>query len=423
MSSNTEIKRPLWVIPTICFLIGLLIGWWAIGWWLWPVQWTNALPADLRAGERDQYLAMVAESFAASRNADLAKDRLKSWAVEDLATHLANLQTRAGAGTPQAAQAQALADLVGAGKPAGPGPQTPAKGPTSALRPTPSPSAGPDVSSTVRGIGTVLLWLLFFAFAIAVAYFLWMRWRAAHQTPRPAAIDMPTRPARPAASVQHALDEVAAEAKERWISDDRLPEAEADAWTEEEAIADEPPAAPAPRVAPPVAAPGRPSVTASGGATPPKILVAGGTSPAGAFTRAGEYRALYQMGEPDYDEAFDINDAVGGYLGQCGLELNDPIGRGHDQAAALQAWLWDTNDPDTKVKVLMSEGAYRDTALRDQLKGEHDAIPVRAGAEFELETYKVLLRGLVEKVEYADQDPPYTIFSELLVRFRVERKA
>jgi uncharacterized membrane-anchored protein YhcB (DUF1043 family) len=419
MSSNTEIKRPLWVIPAIGFLIGLLIGWWVIGWGLWPVQWTNALPADLRAAERDQYLSMVAESFAASRNADLAKERLKSWSVEDLGKHLANLQTRAGAGTPQAAQVQALADLMGA-RPAGLAPQTPAKGPTSAVRPTPTPSAGPDLLSTIRGIGTVLLWLLLLALAVAVAYFLWLRWRAAHQAPQPAAIDMPTRPTRPVAPVQRSLDDIVAEGKERWITDDRVPEAEIGEWVEEEPIRDEPPpapAAPAPRPAPPIPAPARAA------ATPPKILATGGASPAGAFARAGEYRALYQMGEPDYDEAFDINDAVGGYLGQCGLELNDPIGRGHDQAAALQAWLWDTNDPDTKVKVLMSEGAYRDTAMRDQLKGEHDAIPVRTGTEFELETYKVLLRGLVEKVEYADQEPAYTIFSELLVRFRIDRKA
>ena len=420
MSSNTEIKRPLWVIPAIGFLIGLLIGWWVIGWWFWPVQWTNALPADLRAAERDQYLSMVAESFAAGRNADLAKERLKSWSAEDLGKHLANLQTRAGAGTPQAAQVQALADLMGAGKPAGPAPQTPAKGPTSAVRPTPDPADGSDALATIRGIGTVLLWLLLFAFAAAVAYFLWLRWRTAHQTPRPAAIDLPTRPARPSTPIQRSIDDIAADAKERWISDDRVPEAEIGGWAEDEPIRDEPPAAPvasAPRPAPPIPAPVRPA------ATPPKVLATGGASPAGAFARAGEYRALYQMGEPDYDEAFDINDAVGGYLGQCGLELNDPIGRGHDQAAALQAWLWDTNDPDTKVKVLMSEGAYRDTAMRDQLKGEHDAIPVRAGTEFELATYKVLLRGLVEKVEYADQEPAYTIFSELLVRFRIDRKA
>ena len=54
--------------------------------------------------------------------------------------------------------------------------------------------------------------------------------------------------------------------------------------------------------------------------------------------------AAYHMGEPDYDEAFDINDSASQYVGQCGLGLTTPVGRGNDQAAALQVWLWDTND-------------------------------------------------------------------------------
>lgn len=413
MSRNTEVKRPVWVIPAIGFLVGLLIGWWVIGWWLWPVQWTNALPSDLRAAERDQYLAMVAESYAAGRNADLAKERLKSWSAEDLAKHLANLQARAGVGAPQAAQVAALAELMGVGKPAGPGPQAP--------RPTAAPAGGAGVGAVLRGIGTVLLWLLIFALAVAVAYYLWLRWRAAHRTPQPAAIDPALRSTRAPAATQRSLDDIAAEGKERWPGGEQpTPSAESDVWqSDEEPGSAERPGAPA---VPPPAPPLRPVSAAPSGVTPHKTLVAGGSA-AGGYKSAGEYRALYQMGEPDYDEAFDITDNDGAYLGQCGLELNDPVGRGHDQAAALQAWLWDTNDPDTKVKVLMSEGAYRDTAMRDQLKGEHDAIPVRAGTEFELETYKVLLRGLVEKVEYADQDPPYTIFSELLVRFRISRKS
>ena len=128
------------------------------------------------------------------------------------------------------------------------------------------------------------------------------------------------------------------------------------------------------------------------------------------------------MGEADYDEAFDITDSTGAYIGQCGLELTDPVGRAHDQAAALQAWLWDTNDPDTKVKVLMSEGAYRDTAMRDQLAGEHQALQVKPGLEFELGSYKLLLRGSVDKLEYADQEPVNGIFAELLVRLQVYRR-
>jgi hypothetical protein len=136
----------------------------------------------------------------------------------------------------------------------------------------------------------------------------------------------------------------------------------------------------------------------------------------------GTFQAVYQLGEPDYDEAFDVTDPKSGHVGQCGLALTDPIGRGHDQAAALQVWLWDTNDPNTKVKVLMSEGAYRDTALRDQLAGEQQAIPVRLGTEFDLESYNLLLRGKVDRLEYAQQEPAYGIFAELLVRLEVYRK-
>ena len=85
-------------------------------------------------------------------------------------------------------------------------------------------------------------------------------------------------------------------------------------------------------------------------------------------------------------------------------------------------WLWDTKDPDTQVKVLMSEAAYRDTALRDQLAGEHPAMSIRAGSEFELESHNLLLRGRVEKLEYAEQEPVGGIFAELALRMAVYQK-
>ncbi len=416
MSGNTEVKRPVWVVPVTAFLIGLLIGWWLIGWWLWPVQWTNALPSDLRAAERDQYLMMVAESFAASRNADQARERLKWWSADELAKHLAGLQERVGVGTPQAAQIQALAELMAVGRPAQPAKATP----TVSARSEAAPAPGAGLVAVLRGIITVVVWLVLFVAALVVVYLLWAQWRKAHQAPRTAAIDVTARTARPAPATQRTLDEIAAEGKERWVGEEEVQPSRADVWkpvTDVERPDLSAPAAPAPV---------RPSVPA--GVTPPRPAMPAGVTPprspaTGFGGRALEFRALYQMGEPDYDEAFDITDADGNYLGQCGLELNDPVGRGHDQAAALQAWLWDHHDPGTKVKVLMSEGAYRDTAMRDQLKGEHEAIPVRAGTEFELETHTMVLRGTVEKVEYADADPPYTIFAELMVRFRVMQKA
>jgi hypothetical protein len=153
-----------------------------------------------------------------------------------------------------------------------------------------------------------------------------------------------------------------------------------------------------------------------------KAAVVAAVASAGGMTRVGEYRAHYEMGTSDYDEAFDIFDTNGAYIGQCGLELVDPVGKTKDQAAALQVWLWDTNDPDTKVKVLMSEGAYRDTALRDQLAADHEVMPVGQGSEFDLRSYNLLLKGIVDKVEYAEQEPMGSIFSEMQTRLAVYLK-
>jgi hypothetical protein len=61
----------------IAFVLGLVLGLVVLGWWLWPVQWTNADPVDLRANHRDTYLQMIADSFALNGNTELARSRLE----------------------------------------------------------------------------------------------------------------------------------------------------------------------------------------------------------------------------------------------------------------------------------------------------------------------------------------------------------
>jgi hypothetical protein len=61
----------------IAFVLGLVLGLVVLGWWLWPVQWTNADPVDLRASHRDTYLQMIADSFALNGNNELARTRLE----------------------------------------------------------------------------------------------------------------------------------------------------------------------------------------------------------------------------------------------------------------------------------------------------------------------------------------------------------
>ena len=448
MAPVADQVRPKWFWPLIAFVAGLIVGWWVIGWVVWPVRWNNVLPQDLRAAERDHYLRMVAESYAANGDPELASQRLATWPDQQLTDDLDRLQARIGASDAQAAgQVQQLASALGVeqGSQAVPG-----DGPALAV---PEGAAPATSGSILRTLLTAALWVILVLVGLAVILWLWNRWRSAKgkstigplsggfaagargrsaQSPLVgSSAPVATSPGAPTSDAGATPeDPLATPGLAQW--QEVAPSAEisasgVDVPGNAPAGVTLPAGQPLPAAAALVAAAkapappakqAKPAVTSSdvnGRPSSPSPSVK-------APVMAREFRAVYQMGEPDYDEAFDVADSSGAHLGQCGLELTEPVGKAHDQAAALQVWLWDTNDPDTKVRVLMSEGAYRDTALRAHLAAEHQAIPVRQGTEFELESYKLLLRGAVEKIDYADQDPPNGIFAEIRVRLQVYQK-
>lgn len=429
MNRDTADARPAYFWPLITFVIGLLVGWLAIGWGIWPVTWTNALPQDMRAAERDQYLTMVAESYAVNSDLDLAKTRLTGWSSEELAKHLANLQ-----GNLEVTDARLAGDVQLLGQALGLGGALAPAAPTADVRPQPSASTT-GTRTLLQSICTVGLWVLLGLGGIALLVYLWSRWRKSVQrgSSEPA-IGESLRSVLGGRPAQRSADEIAQDVKRRWpeasvtpgearetppAAPTRQAIAQAELYEDVDALAEEPPpsfgAEPVRRVASwtetpssvPVAEPSR------------RVAV---PEPGGRLAKIGDYVAIYQMGEPDYDEGFDINDPVDGYMGQCGLQLVDPIGRNRDQAAALQVWLWDSRDTDTYTLVLMSDGAYRDTALRSAQAGEHEVMAVRPGQEFELASHDLLLKGRVERIEYADQEPVRTLFSEVQVRLQMYRK-
>ncbi|MCS7286817.1 MAG: hypothetical protein RMK30_06510 [Anaerolineae bacterium] len=72
----------------LAFLAGFLLGWLVIGWWLWPVQWINTDPWDLRPEFKKQYILMAADSYALSSNPELLRERFRGWPPEDLAAFI-----------------------------------------------------------------------------------------------------------------------------------------------------------------------------------------------------------------------------------------------------------------------------------------------------------------------------------------------
>ncbi len=61
------LQRPL-IAAITTFVLGLVIGLFVIGWWLWPVEWYDAAPADMSQYYQTRYLCMVADYFATTNN-------------------------------------------------------------------------------------------------------------------------------------------------------------------------------------------------------------------------------------------------------------------------------------------------------------------------------------------------------------------
>jgi hypothetical protein len=426
MLSKIRDGQPWWFLPVVAFLVGLFIGWLVIGWGVWPVTYKNSLPQDLRAAEQQEYLLMTAESFAANGDLAAARRRLAMWPQDELSKALNTLEERLQADNPlQATQVQLLAASLALPAPSGEGAGT---------APAVEPEPASDGSELLQTALTTALWVLLVLGGILGIIYLWRRWQSSSQpsqpaieelTPQPTVRDTGMRPFPEMADASGDQGERVA-AGPAWPRTG--PAREVIVYEDEDIFEQEAyEAVPAPGEAateggeleaePDLAQPAASRQAARPEAAP--VVTAPVATAAGVMTKVGEWQAQYELGASDYDEAFDIYDTNGAYIGQCGLELVDPVGRAHDQAAALQVWLWDTNDPDTKVKVLMSEGAYRDAAMRDQLAGEHEVVPIRAGTGFELRSYNLLLKGIVDKIEYAEQEPAGAIFSELQARIAV----
>jgi len=70
--------QPIWdraKVP-IALIVGILIGWFVLGWGLFPIEWTNATPAHLREDWRSAYVASAADEFYRTGDMALLQSRL-----------------------------------------------------------------------------------------------------------------------------------------------------------------------------------------------------------------------------------------------------------------------------------------------------------------------------------------------------------
>jgi hypothetical protein len=128
-----------------------------------------------------------------------------------------------------------------------------------------------------------------------------------------------------------------------------------------------------------------------------------------------QFMSAYLAGDDFYDDSFSIEDESGGFLGETGAGISDTIGVGAPKkVSAIEVWLFDKNDIRTITKVIMSEHAYNDDAMRAKLAPKGEAVMARPGLPVVLETQTLRIVANIRNLQYGSGAlPPNSYFENL----------
>jgi hypothetical protein len=170
------------------------------------------------------------------------------------------------------------------------------------------------------------------------------------------------------------------------------------------------------------------------GRKPPR-LTGGRTSPRGAAAGAAatiaaepvtvpiaRFRTAYIRGHDNYDDSFSIENANGDFLGECGVGISETIGATTPKnVTAFEVWLFDKNDIRTITKVIMSDHAFFDEALKAKLAPKGEPVLARENETIILETATLIINADITEMEYGDSsDLPDASYFD---RFTIELSA
>lgn len=168
-----QLNKPI-VIAVLGGIAGLILGL-IIGWGIWPVQWYDAAPTQLREDVQLDYLRMTIDSYVRNGDAALAQQRWQELGdpAPDLLTAL-----QLDPGTVSPGDIATFSTLVGTGV-AAPVQTTAPGGPTSAAVGPVAPPASSSGSQFPLSTVLIILCLLTLVIGAALAYLFLFRGRAA----------------------------------------------------------------------------------------------------------------------------------------------------------------------------------------------------------------------------------------------------
>jgi len=159
-----------------------------------------------------------------------------------------------------------------------------------------------------------------------------------------------------------------------------------------------------------VSEPARPGVVTGGPLRPSEEVSWGADGPPLA-----QFVTTYTLGDDHYDPSFSIELENDEFMGESGVGISETIGVGApNKVTAFEVWLFDKNDIRTVTKVMMSDYAFHDDALRTKLAPKGEPVLVEAGKDIILETKSLRVRARIVEAEYGMGNLPANSFFERL---------
>jgi hypothetical protein len=130
-----------------------------------------------------------------------------------------------------------------------------------------------------------------------------------------------------------------------------------------------------------------------------------------------QFATTYVLGDDHYDPSFSIELETGEFMGECGVGISETIGVGApNKVTAFEVWLFDKNDIRTVTKVLMSDYAFHDEALRAKLAPKGEPMLAEVGEVLTLETKTLRVQARVVEAGYGMGNlPPDSFFERLTI--------
>ncbi|RMG96224.1 MAG: hypothetical protein D6706_10390 [Chloroflexi bacterium] len=130
------------------------------------------------------------------------------------------------------------------------------------------------------------------------------------------------------------------------------------------------------------------------------------------------FQTTYNFGHDAYDDSFSIETAEGEFLGECGVGISESIGADTPKnVTAFEVWLFDKNDIRTVTKVVMSDHAFFDEALKAKLAPKGEPVLARENEVIVLETASLIINAEIKEMVYgtAESLPPQSYFERMTI--------